>query len=51
MRALSRDLTSPDNLILDLFLGSGTIGITSLLVGRWFGGFEKMKSHFDVKKQ
>ncbi|MDF1779000.1 MAG: site-specific DNA-methyltransferase [Rhizobiaceae bacterium] len=51
MRALVRDFSGPDDLILDPFMGSGTNGVASLLEGRIFAGFKKMQNHFDVATQ
>lgn len=48
MAELVQDFTSPDQTILDPFMGSGTTGIAALQLGRRFIGIEKNPTYFDL---
>jgi site-specific DNA-methyltransferase (adenine-specific) len=41
-------LTSPDEMILDPFMGSGTTGVAALESGRQFIGIEREPKYFDI---
>lgn len=45
---LIKALTSPNDLILDPFMGSGTTGVAALLEGRRFAGAEIIKDYYDI---
>ena len=50
MRQLIKIHTNKDDLILDMFLGSGTTGVATLLENRKFIGIELSKEYFDIAK-
>jgi hypothetical protein len=50
MRQLIKIHTNENEIILDMFLGSGTTGVASLLENRKFIGIELSKEYFDIAK-
>lgn len=50
MMYLIEKTTSPEDIILDPFMGSGSTGIACLRTGRGFIGIEKSKRWFDYSK-
>jgi site-specific DNA-methyltransferase (adenine-specific) len=48
MSEIVGDFTSPEDLILDPFMGSGTTGVSAVMAGRRFIGIEKDERYFDV---
>lgn len=48
MKELLLDFTSPGQLICDPFMGSGTTGVASVMLGRRFAGIEIDPKYFDV---
>lgn len=48
MSELLRDFTSPGDLILDSFMGSGSTGVAAVKMGRRFIGIEKDPKYFDM---
>lgn len=51
MEALVRDFTSPGEIILDPFMGSGSTGVACANMGREFIGIEINESYFDISCQ
>ena len=45
---LIKALTTPNALILDPFMGSGTTGVAALVEGRRFAGSEIVKQYYDI---
>lgn len=50
MRQLIKIHTNENEIILDMFLGSGTTGVATLLENRKFIGIELSKEYFDIAK-
>lgn len=48
MAEIIADFTSPDDLILDPFMGSGTTGVAAVQLGRRFVGIELNPIYFDI---
>lgn len=48
MSEIIADFTSPDELILDPFMGSGTTGVAAVMAGRSFIGIEMNETYFDL---
>lgn len=48
MSEIIADFTSPDDTILDPFMGSGTTGVAAVMAGRNFIGIEKDERYFEV---
>lgn len=48
LRAIIRDITSKDEVILDLFSGSGSTSIAANIEGRKFIAFELDKGYVDI---
>jgi site-specific DNA-methyltransferase (adenine-specific) len=48
MSEIIADFTSPDDLILDPFMGSGTTGVAAVMAGRRFIGIEMNETYFDL---
>ena len=51
MEALVQDFTSPGDLILDPWMGSGTTGIACLREDRRFVGMERERKHFETAEK
>lgn len=51
MSELIADFTTPGDLILDPFMGSGTTGVACIKAGRRFVGIERDPKYFDVARQ
>lgn len=47
-KAFVSDFTQPDSVVLDPFMGAGTIGEAALCAGRRYVGIEKNAAHFDI---
>jgi site-specific DNA-methyltransferase (adenine-specific) len=43
-------ITPPDGTVLDIFMGSGTTGIASVLEGRHFIGIEREEQYMEIAK-
>jgi site-specific DNA-methyltransferase (adenine-specific) len=50
MAEIIGDFTSPDETILDPFMGSGTTGVAAVRLGRNFIGIEKEPRYFDIAR-
>jgi site-specific DNA-methyltransferase (adenine-specific) len=48
MSEIIADFTSPDDIICDPFMGSGTTGAAAVMSGRRFVGIEQNQTYFDV---
>lgn len=48
MREIVEDFTSPGDLVLDPFAGSGSTGVACLQLGRHFVGWELQRKFFDI---
>jgi site-specific DNA-methyltransferase (adenine-specific) len=48
MSEIIADFTSPDELVCDPFMGSGTTGVSAVMAGRRFVGIEKDPRYFDI---
>lgn len=48
MKWLIHYLTTPETLVVDPFMGSGTTGVAATMLGREFIGIEKEKEFFDM---
>lgn len=48
MTELVADFTQPDQLVCDLFMGSGTTGVAAIMHGRRFVGIEQNEKWFDL---
>lgn len=48
MEAQVRDLTDPDETVLDPFTGSGTTGVACIRLGRRFIGMERDPAYFEI---
>lgn len=51
MLALVEDFTSPGDLVLDPFAGSGTTGVACLRLGRRFIGIEQDAEHYETARE
>lgn len=48
MAEIIADFTSPDQTVLDPFMGSGTTGVAAVQLGRQFIGIERDPKYFDI---
>lgn len=49
-RAIVRDFSKPGDLILDPYMGTGSMGIAAIVEGRRYLGIEMNKTHFEKAK-